>query len=99
EDWKLCIEHAHLFGCNIVAGFAGALEDRPLPESLPRFKEVWSVLGKSAEDKGVRIAWENCDMGGTWDRPRFNVAHAPSAWEMLFNEVPSPALGLEWEPC
>ena len=23
----------------------------------------------------------------------------PTAWEMMFNEVPSDALGLQWEPC
>lgn len=94
-----CIEAAHLFGTNLVAGFAGALEDRKLPESLPKFKQVWGELAKRAEDKGVKLAFENCDMGGTWDRPKYNIAHAPTAWEMIFNEVPSPALGLQWEPC
>jgi sugar phosphate isomerase/epimerase len=94
-----CIEAAHLFGTNLVAGFAGALEDRPLPESMPVFKKVWGELAKRAEDKGVRLAFENCDMGGTWDRPKHNIAHSPTAWEMMFNEVPSPALGLQWEPC
>jgi sugar phosphate isomerase/epimerase len=94
-----CIDNAHLYGTNIVAGFAGALEDRPLPESLPQFKKVWGELAKRAEDKGVKIAWENCEMGGSWNRPQYNIAHAPTAWEMLFNEVPSPALGLQWEPC
>ena len=47
----------------------------------------------------MRIAFENCDMGGWWHDVRWNVMHAPSAWEILFNEVPSEALGLEWEPC
>jgi sugar phosphate isomerase/epimerase len=60
---------------------------------------VWGELAKRAESKGVRIAWENCDMGGWWHDVRWNVAHAPSAWEMMFNEVQSPAVGLEWEPC
>lgn len=99
RGWEACIDNAHLYGTNLVAGFTGALEDRPLPESLPQFKKVWSELARRAEDKGVRIAWENCDMGGTWELPRLNLAHAPTAWELLFNEVPSPALGLEWEPC
>jgi hypothetical protein len=38
-------------------------------------------------------------MGGTWDRPRFNIAHSPRALEMMFNAVDSLAIGLEWEPC
>jgi sugar phosphate isomerase/epimerase len=99
EDWKRCIDAAHLYGTNLVCGFAGAIEGKPVPESMPRFKEVWSELAQRAEDKGVRLAWENCDMGGSWNTPHFNIAHSPAAWEMMFNEVPSPALGLEWEPC
>ena len=99
KDWETCIRSAKLFGCNIVAGFAGALEDRPVPESLPKYREVFGRLAKIAEDEGVRIAFENCDMGGTWERPKWNIAHAPRAWEMLFDAIPGDAIGLEWEPC
>lgn len=98
-DWETLIRSAKFFGCNVVCGFAGALEDRPVDESMPKFKEVWGHLAKVAEEEGVRIAFENCDMGGTWQRPAWNIAHSPVAWEMMFNEVPSEALGLEWEPC
>jgi sugar phosphate isomerase/epimerase len=98
-DFETLIKSAKLFGCNIVCGFAGALEDRPVDESMPKFKEVFGHLAKVAEDEGVKIAFENCDMLGTWERPRWNIAHSPRAWEMMFNEVPSEALGLEWEPC
>jgi sugar phosphate isomerase/epimerase len=99
RDFGRCIDACHLFDCKIVAGFTGAIEGEPLPNSLPQFKKVWSELAKRAEDKGVRIAWENCEMGGWWHSPKMNIAHAPDAWEMLFNEVPSDALGLQWEPC
>lgn len=99
ENFGKCIEAAHLFGTNLVAGFAGSLDGKPLPESLPQYKKVWSELSKRAEDKGVKIAFENCDMGGTWESTRYNIAHSPTAWEMMFNEVPSPAIGLQWEPC
>lgn len=99
KDFGRCIEAAALFKCNLVTGFAGAVEGKPLPESMPKFKQVWGELAKKAEDNNVRIAWENCDMGGWWHDVRWNIAHSPTAWEMMFNEVPSPALGLEWEPC
>ncbi len=94
-----CIDNAHLYGCDLVAGFTGAIEGEPLPNSMPQFTKVWGELAKRAEDKGVRIAFENCDMGGWWHAPKYNIAHSPKAWEMMFNAVPSPALGLEWEPC
>ncbi len=99
KDFARCIDSAHLFGTDLVAGFAGAIEGRPLPESMPQFKKVWGELSKRAEDKGVRIAWENCDMGGWWHDVKWNIAHSPTAWEMMFNEVPSDAIGLQWEPC
>ena len=99
SDFGRLISNARHFGCAVVCGFAGALEDRPVDESMSRFTEVWGELAKIAEGEGVRIAFENCDMGGSWDRPKWNIAHSPRAWEMMFDAVPSPALGLEWEPC
>lgn len=98
-DWERVIRAAPAFGAKVVCGFAGALEDRPVDESMPRFGEVFGKLAKVAEEVGVKIAFENCDMGGTWDRPRWNIAHSPRAWEMMFNAVPGDTLGLEWEPC
>lgn len=99
RDFATLIEAARSFGCDLVCGFAGRLTNRPVPESLPAFKQVFGSLSRRAEDCGVRIALENCNMDGTWDYGDWNIAHAPDAWEMMFQEVPSPALGLEWEPC
>ncbi len=98
-DWARLIRAAPEFGCDVVCGFAGAQEDRSVDANIERFKEVWGPLARLAEDEGVRIAFENCDMGGTWEAPKWNVAHSPRAWEMMFDAVDSPALGLEWEPC
>ncbi len=99
RDFATAIDKAHLFNTNLVTGFAGAIDGKRVDECMPQFKKVWGDLVKRAEDRGIKIAFENCDMGGTWDRPQWNIAHSPTAWEMMFNEVPSPALGLEWEPC
>lgn len=93
------IDHASLFGCDIVAGFTGRLRGRPIDESLPRFKEVWTPLVERAGAKGVRIAFENCDMGGSWQTGDWNIAHNPVAWEMMFHAIPLSNVGLEWEPC
>jgi sugar phosphate isomerase/epimerase len=97
--WEALIDNAHLFGTDIVAGFTGRIRGKPLTESLPRFKEVWSRLAARAADRGVRIAFENCAMDGNWARGDWNIAHNPDAWEMMFNEVGADNLGLEWEPC
>jgi sugar phosphate isomerase/epimerase len=97
--WVQLIDNAHLFGVSVVAGFTGRLRGRPLPESLPRYKQVWGELARRAADKGVRIAFENCPMLGTWETGDWNIAHNPAAWEMMFNELPHDNIGLEWEPC
>src|SRR5262249_43401149 len=93
------IDSAELFGCKMVCGFTGRMTDQPVPESLPAFKQVFGPLARQAEDRGVRLAFENCEMSGDWLRGGWDIAHSPGACEMMFNEVPSPALGLEWEPC
>jgi len=99
EAWKAAIDSAHLFGATVVAGFAGRLIDKPVPESLKQYKKVFGPLAKRAADKGVKIAFENCDMGGDWQRGDWNIAHAPTAWEMMFHELPADNIGLQWEPC
>lgn len=99
RGWELLIDNAHLFGTKIVSGFTGRLRGRRIDESMGRFSEVFTPLVKRAADKGVKIAFENCDMGGTWASGDWNIAHTPEAWEMMFNEIPSDNVGLEWEPC
>jgi sugar phosphate isomerase/epimerase len=93
------IDNAHLFNCDIVGGFTGRVRGKAIHESIPRFTEVWSELSKRGADRGVRFAFENCDMGGTWGAGDWNIAHNPTAWEMMFNAVPADNMGLEWEPC
>src|SRR4051812_44309161 len=39
--WQKCIDAAPLFGCDIVAGFAGRLVDKPINDSIPVFKNVF----------------------------------------------------------
>jgi sugar phosphate isomerase/epimerase len=99
DGWKKLIDAAHLFGCDLVCGFAGRVVDKRIDESIPRYAQVFGPLAKRAKDKGVRLAFENCDMGGTWWRGDWNIAHNPAAWEMMFNAIPSENVGLEWEPC
>jgi sugar phosphate isomerase/epimerase len=97
-SWERLIDNAHLFGADIVAGFTGRIPDRPIDESMGRFKEVFGELAARAADRGIKLAFENCDMGGTWTHGEWNIAHNPTAWEMMFNAVPAENIGLQWEP-
>lgn len=99
NGWEACIKNAHLFGCDIVGGFTGRLRGETIDGSLERFKEIWKPLAEKAEDNNIRIAFENCSMGGDWQSGDWNIAHNPAAWEMMFNALPNENIGLEWEPC
>ena len=99
KGWKDLIDHAPLFGCDIVCGFAGRVRGKPMDESIPVFKKVFTPLAKRAADKGVRLAFENCDMGGTWKAGDWNCAQIPATWDMMFDAIPLPNIGLQWEPC
>ena len=99
QGWQDCIDNAHHFGATCVAGFTGRVRGKPLTDSLPQYKTVWTELAKRAADKGVKIAFENCAMDGNWATGDWNIAHNPDAWELMFNETPDDNIGLEWEPC
>ena len=99
KSWEVLIDNAHLFGTDIVAGFTGRLRGQSIDASIPRFKEVFGELARRAEGKGVRLAFENCSMGGNWHGGDWNIAHNPDAWKLMFDAVPNANLGLQWEPC
>ena len=92
------IDSAALFGAKNVGTFAGAFEGESVEAAMPKFKEVFGRLAKRAEDKGLRLVIECCPMGGNWQHTTCNIGFNPKAWDMMFDAVPSEALGLEWEP-
>jgi len=99
KAWEQLIDNAHHFGANVVGGFAGRLRGQPIDASIARFKEVFEPLARRAKDRGIRLAFENCDGGGNWQTGDFNIAHHPDAWELMFDAVPHDNVGLQWEPC
>jgi sugar phosphate isomerase/epimerase len=99
KGWATLIDNAHLFGCDIICGFAGRVRGKPINESMKKYKQVFGPLAKRAADKGVRLAFENCDMGGRYESGDWNIAQTPMDWEMMWNELPADNVGLEWEPC
>ena len=99
RDWARLIDAAHLFKTDIVAGFTGRVRGKTVEENIPRFVEVFNPLVEQATGKNVRLAFENCPMGGNWRDGSWNIAFNPIAWELMFAAIPADNLGLEWEPC
>lgn len=96
---RAAVDLAVRMGVSVVAGFSGRVPNVSMEESLPEYKRVWGENAKYAEDNGVKIAFENCPMGPYHQPPGgINFMSTPEMWERAFNEVPSDALGLEWDP-
>ena len=99
DGLRRAILAARSYGTGVVGCFAGRLPGASVPDSVPRFREVFGEFARMAEGEGVRLAFEHCLQGGNWERGETNMAFHPAAWELMFDAVPSGALGLEWEPC
>lgn len=84
-------------GVNTLCTFAGQDPGKSISDNIPGFKEVFAPLAKRAEDMGLKIGFENCPMTDQLLR-NYNIAYSPRAWDMMFDAVPSPALGLEYDP-
>lgn len=94
------IDAASLLGVATVTTFAGADRTRPLEENLASFAAVWGPIVAHAEERGVRIAIENCPMVFSLDEwpGGNNLAYSPAAWRAMFEAIPSEHLGLNFDP-
>ena len=98
NEVEQCIDCAGLFGAPVVSTFAGAVDGVPVFAAMDRFREVFGELTRRAEGCGVKLGIENAHCNGFWYRAVKNIGFCPGAWEMMFDAVPSAALGLTWEP-
>jgi len=98
--WGRAMGVAKAMGCSVVAGMTGRDNSLTVDENLPLFRERFEPIARRAEDEGVRLAlepWPGSVLGHgpyRWT----NLATTPELWDRLFSEVPSPALGLEYDP-
>jgi sugar phosphate isomerase/epimerase len=97
---KRVIGAAKMLNLTVVSTFVGRDPTRSVEENWPRFLSVWSDLIAYAEDQGVRVAIENCPMIFTADEwpGGKNLASSPAIWRRMFEEIPSPNFGLNYDP-
>ncbi len=100
DHLKKVIAAAPKLGVTTVTTFVGNDKNRPLPENLQSFKDVWPPLVALAEDNGVRIAIENCPMIFSYDEwpGGNNLAYSPAIWREMFGAIPSQSFGLNFDP-
>jgi sugar phosphate isomerase/epimerase len=94
------IEAAQRLDVGIVGTFVGNDKDRPLPENLDRFRQIWPPLVEYAGERGVKIAIENCPMIFSYDEwpGGTNLAYAPAIWDEMFSAIPADNFGLNLDP-
>jgi sugar phosphate isomerase/epimerase len=84
----------------IVNTFIGRDPSKSIEDNWPQFQAIWPDIVHYAEKEGVTLGIENCPMlfsrdewpGGT------NLAIAPAVWRAMLEEIPSPHLGLNFDP-
>ncbi|HXF97391.1 MAG TPA: sugar phosphate isomerase/epimerase [Gaiellaceae bacterium] len=97
---KRVIDAAAALGVEVVGTFVGRDQTRNVPDNIRLFRRVWPGLVAHAEERGVRIAIENCPMLFSWDEwpGGTNLASTPAIWDELFAIVDSPSFGLNLDP-
>ncbi len=87
-----------VLGCKVIASLVGRLPDTTIAENISAYKKVFGPIAKMSEDRGFEVAFENWTGFRGYPFQGTNVAYRPEAWDMLFDAVDSPALGIEYDP-
>ena len=84
----------------VMNTFIGRDPGQSIEYNLDRYKEVWPAIVAYAESLNVKIGIENCPMLFTRDEwpGGKNLASTPAIWDRMFEIIPSPALGLNYDP-
>jgi sugar phosphate isomerase/epimerase len=97
---KNVIDAAGRLGLENVNTFIGRDHLSSVEDNFERFRKVWPGIVKYAEKRGVKIGIENCPMFFTndeWPGGK-NLASSPAIWRRMFEEIPSPNFGLNYDP-
>jgi sugar phosphate isomerase/epimerase len=97
---KKVIDGAKLLGVDVVNSFIGRDPKKTVEENWPKFLETWTPLVRHAETQEIKIAIENCPMLFTADEwpGGKNLATSPEIWRKMFQDIPSPNFGLNFDP-
>jgi len=107
EESEACIAHirrvieaAALLGVRQMNTFVGRDWTKSVDENWPRFLDVWGPIIEWAEKHQVRVGIENCPMAFTRDEwpGGKNLASTPAVWRRMFQAIPSPYFGLNFDP-
>ena len=100
EHLKAVICASAKLGVGMVTTFIGRDQHKTQEENIELFKEIWPGLIALAEEKGVKVAIENCPMlfgRDQWPGGQ-NLMCTPVMYRKLFEIIPSKNFGLNFDP-
>jgi len=100
DHLKKVISAAPRFDVRIVNTFIGRDWKKSVADNWPLFQSVWPDIVHHAEKEGVTLGIENCPMLFSKDEwpGGANLAATPATWSALFEAIPSPHFGLNFDP-
>lgn len=89
-----------MLGVNMITTFIGRDPAKNVDDNLELVKEIWTPIMRYAEEKGVKVAIENCPMLFTNDEwpGGQNIMTTPANWRKVFEVLDSPNLGINYDP-
>ena len=100
DHLKKVIDAAAKLSLGLVNTFIGRDPSNSVDDNWPLFRSLWPDIVRHAESRGVKIGLENCPMlfsKDEWPGGK-NLAISPAIWNAVFREIPSPNLGLNYDP-
>lgn len=97
---KKVIDASARLGVGMVTTFIGRDQHKTVEENLALYAKIWPPIVQLAEEKGVKIAIENCPMlfgADQWPGGQ-NLATTPAIWRRMFEIIPSKSLGINYDP-
>lgn len=97
---KRVIEASAKLKIGTITTFIGRDPAKNVEDNLAIFKEKWPPIVAYAEEQGINIGIENCPMIFTADEwpGGTNLATTPDIWDQMFEFIPSPNFGLNYDP-
>jgi sugar phosphate isomerase/epimerase len=96
---KRCIDAAVMLETPTVGTFVGRNIDKNIHDNFDEYERVFGELVCYAEDRGIKIVIENCQMAG-WQVPGLpgTISFTPELWEEMFRRIPNKNFGLNYDP-
>lgn len=100
QHLKKMIQAAHRLSVPVVNTFIGRDPRKTIEDNLKVFAERWPPIVEMASAYGINIGIENCPMLFTKDEwpGGKNLAISPAVWDKMFEIIPDPAFGLNYDP-